>query len=140
MRLTTRTRYAVRALAYLGLWSGKRAVRLQEVAVNEGVSEKYLERIFYKLTKAGLLATKKGPGGGYELTRKPSAIKLIDILSAVGEPFDPVFCVAENRSRACPRSGHCPARPYWQKLKRTQEKFFKTHTLADICRHADRYG
>jgi Rrf2 family iron-sulfur cluster assembly transcriptional regulator len=127
-------------LAYLGHWFGKRAVSLKEVALNEGVSEKYLERIFYQLTKAGLLVTKKGPGGGYELRQPPSAIKLIDILSAVGESFAPVFCVAENNLQACPRSRFCPARPYWQKLKHAQEEFFKIHTLADICQQSDEDG
>jgi Rrf2 family protein len=140
MRLTTRTRYAVRAMAYLGPWFGKRALSLKEVALNEGISEKYLEQIFYQLTKAGLLVTKKGPGGGYELRQPPSAIRLIDILSAVGESLAPVFCVAENKPQTCPRSRFCPARPYWQKLKWTQEEFLKTHTLADICQQSNKDG
>lgn len=140
MKLTTRTRYAVRAMAYLGYRYGKRPVSLKEVAGNEGVTEKYLEQIFYRLNRAGLIKTKRGPGGGYELTKRPSAIKLIDILLAVGEPFAPVFCVVDNKTKVCPRSKNCPARPYWKKLKRELEAFLKKHTLADICKKSKRYG
>ncbi|MEO0115017.1 MAG: RrF2 family transcriptional regulator [candidate division WOR-3 bacterium] len=140
MKLTTKTRYAVRAMAYLGCQFGKRTVNLKEVACNEGIAEKYLEQIFYKLSRAGLLRTKKGPGGGYELTKKPSAIKLKDIMSAVGESFAPVMCVADNKTKVCPRSENCPARPYWQKLKQVIKQFLGKHTLADICRNSLKYG
>ncbi len=134
MRLTTKTRYAVRAMAYLGSRYGKRAVNLKEIARKEDITEKYLEQIFYRLNRAGLLKTKKGPGGGYELAKNPSVIKLIDIMSAVGESFAPVFCVADNKVKTCPRSKSCPARPYWKELKGVIEKFFQSHTLADICK------
>ncbi len=140
MRLTTRTRYAVRALAYLGSFYRKRNVTLREIAGHEGITEKYLEQIFYRLTRAGILRTRKGPGGGYELARPPSLIKLIEVLSAVGESSAPVFCVADDRIHRCPRDKMCPARPYWRKLKQIQEDFFKKHTLADVCVRADRYG
>ncbi|MEO0049543.1 MAG: RrF2 family transcriptional regulator [candidate division WOR-3 bacterium] len=140
MKLTTRTRYAVRALAYLGWRYGRGTVQLREIADSEGVTEKYLEQIFYRLSRAGLIKTKRGPGGGYELTRKPSAIKLIDILSAVGESFAPVFCVADDKTKVCPRIKNCPARPYWMKLRGALEGFFKNHTLADICGRYKRNG
>ncbi|MEN9979419.1 MAG: Rrf2 family transcriptional regulator [candidate division WOR-3 bacterium] len=140
MRLTTRTRYAVRALAYLGSFYGKRNVTLREIAEHEGITEKYLEQIFYRLTRAGILRTRKGPGGGYELARSPSLIRLIEIMSAVGESAAPVFCVADDRIQCCPRDKGCPARPYWHKLKQIQENFLKRHTLADICAGAGRYG
>lgn len=130
----------MRALAYIGWRYRRGAVQLREIAESEGVTEKYLEQIFYLLRRAGLLRTQKGPGGGYELTRKPAAIRLIDILSAVGESFAPVFCVADNKTKVCPRSKNCPARPYWKKLKRVLDGFFKNHTLADICGKSQRYG
>ncbi len=140
MKLTTRTRYAVRAMAYLGARYGKRAVNLKEVAGSEEINEKYLEQIFYKLNRAGLLKTKKGPGGGYELAKNPSTIKLIEIMSAVGESFAPVFCVADNKRKSCPRSRKCPAKPYWKELRRLIERFFQSHTLADICKKSIKYG
>lgn len=132
MKLTTRTRYAVRALAYLGRQYKKAAITLKEIALREGVTEKYLEQIFYRLSKAGLISTKKGPGGGYILCRHPASIKLSEIMSAVGESFAPVFCVADKKTKSCSRSKNCPIRPYWKKLKLTLENFFGSHTLADI--------
>lgn len=135
MRLTTRTRYAVRALAYLGRHYIEGAVTLKEIAFREGVTEKYLEQIFYSLSKAGLISTKKGPGGGYTLSRDPGSIKLSEIMSAVGESFAPVFCVADNKIKNCKRSRRCAARPLWQELNKVLENFFYKHTLKDLCKN-----
>ena len=135
MKLTTRTRYAIRAMVYLTRQLPRKTLTLKEIASAEDVTEKYLEQIFLKLTKAGLLKTVKGPGGGYQLSRKPEKIKLKDIMSAVGESYAPVFCVADRRTKSCPRMKNCPTRPYWFKLKRMIEEFFNTHTLADISKN-----
>ena len=130
----------MRALVYLGQRYGRGAVQLREIAKKEGISEKYLEQIFYRLRRASIVKTKKGPGGGYELGDNPATIKLIDILSAVGESLAPVFCVADNKTARCPRSKNCPARPYWEKLKEVIEEFFNNHTLADIGKNAKKKG
>ncbi|MGB9721978.1 MAG: RrF2 family transcriptional regulator [bacterium] len=134
MRLTTRTRYAVRAMVYLGSQKVNKPLSLRQIADAENITEKYLEQIFLKLTKAGLLKTVKGPGGGYQLSRVPERIKLKEIMSAVGESWTPVFCVGDRKTNPCPRSKNCPTRPYWLKLKRMIEKFLDTHTLAEISK------
>ena len=139
MKLTTRTRYAVRAMVYLARQLPRKTLSLNEIASAEGVTEKYLEQIFMKLTKAGLLKTVKGPGGGYQLSKEPERIKLKDIISAVGESYVPVFCVAQ-RKNFCPRSRICPIRSYWFRLKQMIENFFDTHTLAEISKkRGDKY-
>lgn len=134
MRLTTRTRYAVRALVYLGSQCNKRSITLKEIAENEDIAEKYLEQILRRLNRAGLVRTNKGPGGGYILGKPLKSIKLSDILSAVGESYAPVFCVDDQNKNYCLRIKCCPVRPLWQDLKRILEDFLKNHTLGDVCK------
>ena len=124
----------MRAMVYLVNQLPRRPLSLKEIASAEAVTEKYLEQIFMKLTKAGLLKTVKGPGGGYQLSKKPEKIKLKDVMHAVGESYAPVFCVADKGKNSCPRRKNCPIRPYWQKLKAVIEKFLDTHTLAGISK------
>jgi Rrf2 family protein len=122
-------------MVYLVNQLPKRPLSLKEIASAEAVTEKYLEQIFMRLTRAGLLKTVKGPGGGYQLSKKPEKIKLKDIMSAVGESYAPVFCVADRRTKPCPRMRNCPIRPYWFRLKQMIEEFFDTHTLADVSKN-----
>jgi len=131
MKLTTRTRYAVRALAYLGSQK-KSVVSLNEIATSENIKPKYLEQIFLKLTGAGLLNTVKGPGGGYCLTRDPRGLTLKEIMDAVGESYYLIDCL--KNPRRCLRSKNCTVRSHWLKLNNDIIKFFKEHTLYDVCK------
>jgi len=134
MKLTTKTRYAVRALVYLAGQRGRKAITLKEVARKQEIKAKYLEQIFIKLHRAGLIHSVKGPGGGYYITRNPKSIKLREIMTVVSESCAPVFCVDDNKVKSCPRIKHCLARPYWQKLKKTIDKFFNTYSIYDLCK------
>ncbi len=129
MKLTTRTRYAVRALAYLGAQKRK-AITLNEIAKKERIKPKYLEQIFLKLTNAGILKTTKGPGGGYSLAKNPKRITLKEIMDAVSESYFLISCL--KNQKACLRSSSCPVRPYWLELNKTIIKFFEHHNLASI--------
>ena len=109
-------------------------IPLNKVAKRQGVKTKYLEQIFLKLHHAKLIESKKGPGGGYFIARDPKTIKLSEIMEAVGESNTPVFCVAKTRTKYCPRSTHCPTRPYWLELRMIIDTFFETYTLEDVCK------
>lgn len=134
MKLTTRTRYAVRALVYLGSQCNKRPITLKEIAEKEDIAEKYLEQILRRLNRAGLVRTNKGPKGGYILGKPLKSIKLSDIMSAVGESYAPVFCVDDQNKNYCLRSKYCSVKPLWRNLKMVLEDFFKNHNLADVCK------
>ncbi len=131
MKLTTRTRYAVRALAYLGAQKRK-AVNLNEIAKNERIKPKFLEQIFLKLTNAGILKTIKGPGGGYSLAKNPKRITFKEIMDAVGESYFLINCLKNPKS--CLRSRYCPVRPHWLELNKSTIKFFENHNLTSICK------
>ena len=138
MKLTTRTRYAVRALIDLVNQPDGKPNALHEIAQRQGVKLRYLEQIFLKLRRARLIASKKGPGGGYFVNRSPKSIRLSEIMRAVGESTAPVFCVAENHQKECIRMQFCPARPYWRKLKQVIDNFFNAVTLDDMSKIYER--
>jgi Rrf2 family iron-sulfur cluster assembly transcriptional regulator len=88
MKLSTKGRYAMVALADLALTSGDKLVTLGEISERQDISLPYLEQLFVKLRRAGLVASVRGPGGGYRLARLPSEIRVVDVLSAVDETVD----------------------------------------------------
>ena len=88
MKLSTKGRYAMVALADLALTSGDKLVTVGEISERQDISLPYLEQLFVKLRRAGLVASVRGPGGGYRLARLPSEIRVVDVLSAVDETVD----------------------------------------------------
>jgi Rrf2 family iron-sulfur cluster assembly transcriptional regulator len=88
MKLSTKGRYAMVALADIALTSGDELVTLGEISERQDISLPYLEQLFVKLRRAGLVASVRGPGGGYRLAKLPSDIRVVDILSAVDETVD----------------------------------------------------
>jgi Rrf2 family iron-sulfur cluster assembly transcriptional regulator len=136
MKLTTKTRYAVRALVALAQRSETEALPLAIIAKRQRVKLKYLEQIFLRLHRARLVKSKKGPGGGYVLARNPKSIKLKDIMAAVGESTAPVMCVLNKRDKYCGGFTLCPMKPHWKELKKRIDGFMDEYTLADICENS----
>lgn len=132
MRLTTMTTYAVQAMIDLAEKPTGTVVSLREIAGRQGIKVKYLEQIFMKLSHAGLVKSKKGPGGGYSLQRPGNAIKISEIMEAVGESRAPVRCLTPDDGRHCSRLSQCVLRPYWKRMKETIDQFLDSSTLYDI--------
>jgi Rrf2 family iron-sulfur cluster assembly transcriptional regulator len=134
MRLTTMTTYAVQAMLDLANQPAGSMVTLREIANRQGIKAKYLEQIFLKLNHAGLIRSKKGPGGGYYLKRSVHEIKIGEIMTAVGESSAPVRCLVSESLNCCSRRKDCNIRPYWQKMKKTIDQFLYSSTLSDIMK------
>ena len=137
MKLTTRTRYAVRSMIDLLNQPTGKPIPLSDIAQRQGVKLRYLEQIFIRLRRAKLIESKKGPGGGYFINQNPKSIKLSEIMRAVGESSAPVFCVTRNSQKNCPRTTYCTIRPYWRKLKKTIDQFLDSVTLHDVSMKHD---
>ncbi|MGA0924629.1 MAG: Rrf2 family transcriptional regulator [Lutimaribacter sp.] len=88
MKLSTKGRYAMVALTDLALRPGEELVTLGDIARRQDISLPYLEQLFVKLRRGGLVESVRGPGGGYRLARAPSEIRVVDVLSAVDETVD----------------------------------------------------
>lgn len=138
MKLTTKTRYAVRTMADLANQPKGKATPLTEIARRQGLKPKYLAQIFIRLHHARLIKSRKGPGGGYYIDRDPRTIKISEIMEAVGESKAPVFCVDKKKGKHCPRMNQCLTHPYWRKLNNIIEIFFDNITLYDISKRRTR--
>lgn len=133
MRLSTRGRYAVRALLDLTLHMDNGFVSLQAISEREDISLHYLEQIFHKLKKQEIVKSKKGLGGGYVLAGKPEDISMGDIIRAVEGPIAPVYCVDEKCTKGkCPREKNCVTHQLWKRLEERMENFLDSVSLAQL--------
>jgi len=132
MRMTTKGRYALRAAIALARMSdGTTPVSIKTISEAESISPEFLEQIFFKLRKAGLISSVRGPGGGFFFARPISDILLKDLVYASGE------CVALSpcdygKPTACERSSDCTAGSVWRELSAHIDTFLEGMTLEDI--------
>lgn len=133
MRLTSKGRYAVMAMADLALHGGgDRAVPLQEVANRQEISLSYLEQLFARMRRAGLVSGVRGPGGGYRLARPSGEVTVAEIIAAVNEPIKATRC-QEGSSKSCMgKSGRCIAHGLWQEMGQRIQTFLESVSLADV--------
>jgi len=99
MRVTTRTRYAIRALYHLAFHRAGEAAQAKEIAEAQKIPLRFLEQILQDLRRAGLVEARRGPRGGYALARPPAEISLADVLRAVRGPLEELLGVGENSGR-----------------------------------------
>lgn len=133
MRLTSKGRYAVMAMADLALNGGaEHAVPLQEVARRQEISLSYLEQLFARMRKAGLVSGVRGPGGGYRLARPAHVTTVAEIIDAVDEPIKATRC-KEGTGKSClSKGGRCIAHALWKEMGDRIHGFMAAVTLADV--------
>ena len=131
MRITSKGRYGLRAVINLARTNHNRPVSIGSIAAEENVSSEFLEQIFFKLKKAGLIRSIRGPGGGFVLNRTPGEISVQDILEAVGETRGLTPCTL-RRKTLCDRPEPCAAHDIWTGLQKTMEDYLTNVTLKDI--------
>ena len=137
MRLSTRGRYAARAMYDLALHHEHGPVPLREISARQEISEKYLEQLFLKLRRKGLIKSVRGPGGGYLLGKNADKITMADILKTVEGPLTPVFCTDDAPGKKCKRSDACAMRKFWVKLGQKMLDCMEKQTLGDLCRRSN---
>lgn len=135
MKLSTRGRYACRAAIVLARNYG-RSVSIDKVSTDQKISKRYLEHIFTRLRRAGLVAGTRGSRGGYTLTRRPEKVTVSDIILAVEGPVGPVRCVDDPDS--CERSSSCATHLLWKEAAQVLGKLFDKCTIAQLARNQDR--
>jgi Rrf2 family protein len=133
MMISTRGRYALRVMIDLAEHSNGGYIPMKDVAARQEISLKYLERILPVLAKNGLVEGIQGKGGGYRLTREPSAYPVGEILRLTEGDLAPVACL-ENGSTPCGRSIECRTIEMWSRLNQLINDFFDGITLADLMK------
>jgi Rrf2 family iron-sulfur cluster assembly transcriptional regulator len=129
MRLTTKGRYAVTAMLDLALHYDQGAVTLAEIAKRQGISLSYLEQLFARLRRNGLVDSVRGPGGGYNLAHDPSKISVADIVVAINENIDARRCGGKAN---CHGDERCLTHELWEELSERIHSFLRSISLADL--------
>ena len=132
MKLTSKGRYAVMAMADLAKNNVKEPTSLAEISLRQGISISYLEQLFLKLRKNNLVQSTRGPSGGYVLSKPPDEIKLLSIIRAVDEKIKTVKCKKESKKGCNGKSIKCITHNLWDDLEAHINKFFEDNTLNDI--------
>lgn len=129
MKLTTKGRYAVTAMLDLALRYDKGAITLADIARRQGISLSYLEQLFAKLRRSGLVDSVRGPGGGYNLAVHPSKISVAEIIVAINENIDATRCGGEKN---CHGDDTCLTHQLWEDLSQQIYQFLSGITLANL--------
>ncbi len=133
MRLSTKGRYATMAMVDLAKAGGGAPVALADIAGRQEISIAYLEQLFRKLRVAGLVASVRGPGGGYRLTRPADDTRIADIILAVDEPVRATRCKPGSGSGCKSDASRCLTHDLWAELGNQIHLFLSSVTLADVC-------
>jgi Rrf2 family iron-sulfur cluster assembly transcriptional regulator len=134
MKLTTKGRYAVMALADLARFDNGSPISLRDISLRQGISLLYLEQIFSKLKKNNIVKSIRGVNGGYILTKNPHEIKLSNIFSAVHEEVKTVQCKKESKRGCNGRSTKCITHNLWDELEIHIQHFFNKKNLGDLIK------
>lgn len=133
MRLSTKGRYAVMAMADLAKNGSDRAVSLAEIAARQEISLSYLEQLFARLRKGGLVKSVRGPGGGYRLAKTAGETVVADIVLAVDEPIRATRCAAHGTPRGCMTGGaRCITHDLWEDLGAEIHRYLAGVSLSDV--------
>lgn len=131
MKITARSRYAVRILVELGK-NPSRIQPLHTVETRQGISAKFAKQIIQPLETHGLIDSRRGARGGYRLAMDPAKISLLDVITMTGEPVLAAPCL--NGNGECARKEYCGAHGHWEALNTLVRDFMTRTTIADIIR------
>ncbi len=140
MQISTKGRYALRAMIDLGLHMERGPVLRKDIAERQEISPHYIAQLFVELRKKGFIESVKGPGGGYALAQDADKIRAGDIIRAVEGPIVLVQCVGPNSEGACHRMDGCVTYLLWKRLSETIEEVLDSITLQDLCDQAREFA
>ena len=136
MKLTSKGRYAVMALADLAKFNSVNPVSLRDISLRQGISLDFLEQIFSKLRKYNIVKSIRGTNGGYILNKEPEKIRLANILSAVDEEVKTVQCKKESKKGCNSKTTKCITHNLWDELEIHINNFFEQKNLKDLINNS----
>jgi len=145
MRLSTKSRYGLRALFDIAYSNESRPAQIQDISRRQQISPRYLEQIFQNLKKAGIIKSKRGPQGGYTLARKPEQITVLEIIKATEQDVLMVDCAGQatkprRRKNDCPFEGNCVTQTVWKEASDLLDQLFGNMTLETLCQRGREMG
>lgn len=141
MRLSTQSRYGVRAIFDIAYNSEGLETQVKDISRRQGISQRYLEQIFQKLKKAGIVGSKRGPSGGYFLSKRAEDITVGEVIRITEGGINPVLCTnPEDSSQPCEKSGECVTQLIWNEAGKRLGEYFDSITIKDLCKLAGEIG
>lgn len=145
MRLSTKSRYGLRALFDIAYNSGDKPAQIQDISRRQQISPRYLEQIFQNLKRAGILKSKRGPQGGYCLAKKADEITILEVLNATEQDVLLVDCAGKSgkirkRKTECPFEGNCVTQSVWEEASTMLNQLFGGMTLQTLCQRGQEMG
>jgi len=135
MKISTTVRYGVRALCELASQKNNEPMQIRNIARNQGFTPRYLEQIFHKLKKSGLIKAHRGRKGGYYLLRDPAKITVGDIVRSLEGSLELVPCSSsKNADEKCLRENYCPTHILWKEAGKKISQYFDSVTLKNLCK------
>ena len=133
MRITTSGRYGLMAILKLIALDRGNPISIRELASIESISPEFLEQIFFRLRKSGIIKSTRGPGGGFQMNQDPNEVTVKDIFDAAGEEIVFTRCTTDDCPRApCTRENLCLAYEMWAKTADHINEYFESITIQDI--------
>jgi len=133
VKLSTKGRYAVMAMVDLACQTSGKPVSLADIAMRQEISQSYLEQLFGKLRKGGLVKSVRGPGGGYVLARPAEVMRISDIVLAVDEPMRATRCHPSSPAGCQSDKGRCLTHDLWEELGNQIYFYLSSVTLGDVA-------
>lgn len=130
MKLSTRSRYAARAIIEIAKQKGEKPITRKVICESQQISSSYLENILIILKNQGIIKTIRGPRGGYSLAKDPADITMYDIVSVFEGSISAVHCVDDPKN--CQRYSDCPTKIVWEELMKSQKKVLKSFTIEKL--------
>ena len=141
MRLSTKSRYGVRAIFDIAYHCEGLETQVKDISRRQEISPRYIEQIFQRLKRAGIINSKRGPTGGYFLVKRPEEITVGEIIRVTEGGIDPVLCVdPEDPGQPCSRSKGCVTRIIWNEAGDRLKEYFDSVTIRDLCEKAQEKG
>ena len=132
MKLSTKGRYAVMAMVDLAMFSDNKPISLADIADRQEISLSYLEQLFAKLRRGGLVRSVRGPGGGYLLAREDTETRISDIILAVDEPIRATRCTPGQPFGCRINKSRCTTHDLWEELGNQIYLYLSSVTVADV--------
>lgn len=142
MKLSTQSRYGLRALFDIAYHSAGLSTQVKDISARQGISPRYIEQIFQKLKRAGIIRSIRGPSGGYYLAKKLDEITVGEIVRATEGTVHLVFCAGsrKNPGKTCDKMRECAVRDVWKEASDRLMSYLDSVTLEDLCKDAQAKG
>jgi Rrf2 family transcriptional regulator, iron-sulfur cluster assembly transcription factor len=140
MRLSTKSRYGLRALFDIAYNAGSQPAQIQDISRRQEISPRYLEQIFQGLKKSGILKSKRGPQGGYCLAKTPEEITVRAVIEATEGDTMIVDCTGRRKKGECNFDGSCVTQTVWEESNAKLNEFFESITLKTLCERGESLG